>query len=344
MRRGRRYGALALATVLAACGDRAGESTAAPARPLRVAVAFAIGQRGDDGFNRGAAAGADEAALGGGVTLRYADGVPDAARRAQVDALADSADLVIGVGFLMSDALTRAAQRHPDVRFAVLDYAIPVDSAGRAVLPPPNLTGVVFREEEGAYLVGAAAGLASRTRTVGFVGGMDSPMIRRFEAGYEAGVRRTCPSCRVLAAFAGDTPAAFGDPALGRALAERQYAAGADVVFHAAGATGDGVFAAARAAPGRRVIGVDVDQQALAPGRTLTSMLKRIDVAMKDMIGRARDGALAGGLASYGVVEHGLGFVQDEGNAATMTPEVARHLDILRAGIAAGLIQVPATR
>jgi basic membrane protein A len=187
--------------------------------------------------------------------------------------------------------------------------------------------------------------LATRTHAVGFVGGMSSPMIRRFEAGFEAGVRRTCGSCRFMSSFAGATAAALSDPARGRGVGGGQYDAGADVVFHAAGQTGDGVFAASREGSGRRlVIGVDVDQQALAPGRTLTSMLKRMDVAVLDVIRRARAGTLKGGLQAYGLAEEGVGYVRDERNATLVDAATARQLDILRAGIVAGLIVVPTSR
>jgi basic membrane protein A len=338
-------GIAAVATSASSCSRAPVTESKSEARALRVAVIFAIGSRKDDGFNRGAAEGAQRAVRDGGIDLRLVDAVPEREREATIERLADSSDLVVGVGFLLSDPLTRAAARHPSVRFASLDYAIPVDAAGRAILPSANLAAVVFREEEGAYLVGAAAGLATRTRAVGFVGGMSSPMIRRFEAGYEAGVRRTCGSCRFMSSFAGATAAAFSDPARGRALAAAQYDAGADVVFHAAGQTGDGVFAASREGGGRRlVIGVDVDQQALAPGRTLTSMLKRMDVAVLDVIRRARAGTLKGGLQAYGLAEEGVGYVRDERNAALVDAATARQLDILRAGIVAGLIVVPTSR
>ena len=341
--------ALALLAGVGAC-DRGGEraSVGPEKRELRVAVVFDIGGKDDNGFNRGAADGARRAAAEGGIALRLVDTDPDASREAVIEELARTSDLVVGIGFLLSDPLTRAAAKHPEVRFASMDYVIPVDARGRAILPPNNLAAVVFREEEGAYLVGAAAGLATRSRVVGFVGGMSSPMIRRFEAGYEAGVRRTCGGCRMVSGYAGTTPAAFNDPAKGYALAAAHYAAGADVVFHAAGATGDGVFRAAReggAGTARRlVVGVDVDQQALAPGRTLTSMLKRMDVAVHDVMRRAREGRLEGGLQAYGLAEQGVGYVRDTRNAAWIDDAMARRLDVLRAGIVAGLIVVPTSR
>ena len=353
MRRARRMvvraGAMSALLALAACGRGETRASVGPdKRELRVAVVFDIGGKDDNGFNRGAADGARRAAAEGRIALRLVDTDPAASRDAVVEELARTSDLVVGIGFLLSDPLTRAAAKHPGVRFASMDYSIPVDARGHAILPPANLAAVVFREEEGAYLVGAAAGLATRTRVVGFVGGMNSPMIRRFEAGYEAGVRRTCGGCRMVSGFAGASPPAFNDPAKGYTLASAHYAAGADIVFHAAGATGDGVFRAAReggaGAPRRLVVGVDVDQQALAPGRTLTSMLKRMDVAVLDVIRRARAGRLEGGLQAYGLAEQGVGYVRDGRNAAWIDDATARRLDILRAGIVAGLIVVPTAR
>lgn len=317
----------------------------APAmRTIRVGIVFDIGGRGDRGFNDGAAAGAEMAKARGGVTVAYADAMSDAERDAALERFAkEGMELVIGVGFLSSAPITRLAQRYPAVRFAVIDYSIPMGEDGRAILPPANLAAVNFREEEGSYLVGAVAGLTTRTRTVGFVGGMENPMIRRFAAGYETGVRRVCATCRVVVQYAGTTPAAFRDRARGRQLAAGQYAAGADVIFQAAGGTGLGVFDAARAA-NQRVIGVDVDQAGLAPGLVLTSMLKRVDVAVADVIGRTRRGTFRGGLVSYGLSEGALGYVHDARNVALLPADVRQRVDVLREAIAAGLLPVPTTR
>lgn len=346
MRRARIRAATLLAglvAVLAACGGAEG-TRQAQAKRLRVGVVFDIGGRGDGGFNEGAATGAERAAQDGGVELQFVDIKTDADRDAAIARLAaEKLDLVIGIGFLTSGSLTKAAQAHPDQRFAAMDYAIPTNEEGRAILPPPNLAAVTFREEEGAYLVGAVAGLTTRSKVVGFVGGMDSPMIRRFEAGFDAGVRRVCEQCRVLSRFAGTTPEAFRDPAAGYAIAGAQYAAGADVIFHASGGTGFGVFRAARET-GRRVIGVDVDQSKLAPANTQTSMLKRLDVAVADVIARTRRNEFRGGLQSYGLAEDGLGYVYDERNRAMISDDVRRHVEVLREGIVAGLITVPTSR
>src|SRR6185369_12845267 len=166
----------------------------------------------------------------------------------------------------------------------------------------PNLAGLRFREHEGAFLVGAIAGMITHTKAVGFVGGMKIPLIRKFEAGYEAGVHHVCPACRVLAAYAGTEPKAFADPSLGQYLASAQYSQGADIIYHAAGKTGDGVFAAARQR-GARAIGVDSDQFDAAPCCIVTSMVKRVDVAVVDVIKDVIAGRFRGGMHEFGLAE-----------------------------------------
>jgi len=333
---------MAAALLLAACG---GPTTRGPeAKPVRVGLVFDVGGRGDGSFNDQAATGAERATRAGGVTVEYADAHSDSARSAALSRFAaEGVDLVIGVGFLASQDATELARRYPNVRFAVVDYSLPVDSAGRAMVPPPNLAALTFREEEGSYLVGALAALTSTSHAVGFVGGMRSPLITKFEAGYEAGVRRVCADCRVLTEYVGDTPDAFRDAGRARALAEREYASGADVVYHAAGQSGAGVFEAA-SARNRLAIGVDVDQHAAAPGHVLTSMVKRIDVAVADVIGRVHAGEFRGGMQSYGLAEGGVAYVSDATTNAHASAAARERVATLQAGIIAGLVRVPTAR
>lgn len=334
-----------------ALGAGCGESTSATAgprradgEPVRVGILFDIGGRGDGGFNDGAVAGAEEAAAAGGVTIEYRESGDGRERAAILRSMAEAApDAIIAIGFLASHDATIVAREFPDVHFTVVDYALPLDSTGRAMEPPPNLAGVSFREEEGAYLVGAIAGLSSRSGTVGFVGGMDSRMIRRFEAGFAAGARRVCERCIVLSRFVGTTPAAFNDPPAGARAARELFGAGADVVFHAAGGTGAGVIGAARDA-GRYVIGVDVDQWRAAPGRVLTSMVKRIDVAVLEAIARERRGEFRPGLTSLGLAEGGVGYVYDANNRGLVSGPAHDHAETLRAAVVAGLLTVPTVR
>ena len=245
-------------------------------------------------------------------------------------------DLVIGVGFIFGPDLERLAKQFPDVKFAGIDY-----SPSPGVGDLPNLAGLRFREHEGSFLVGAIAGLVTHTKIVGFVGGMKIPLIRKFEAGYIAGVQHVCPTCRVLSAYAGSDPRAFADPPLGQELAAAQYAQGADVIFHAAGKTGDGVFAAARQRRAR-AIGVDSDQFESAPCCVVTSMVKRVDVAVVDVIKQIIEHRFQGGLHELGLAENGVTFVADERNEGHLLPlDVVEKVNALREQIIAGKIQVP---
>ena len=175
---------------------------------------------------------------------------------------------------------------------------------------------------------------------VGFVGGMKIPLIRKFEAGYIAGVHQVCAGCRVVSAYAGTEPKAFADPTLGEELASAQYGQGADIIFHAAGKTGDGVFAAARQR-GARAIGVDSDQYEAAPCCVVTSMVKRVDVAVLDIVKDIIAGKFHGGLLELGLAEHGVGFVSDERNRLMLPIDVVEKVNALGEQIIAGKIQVP---
>jgi basic membrane protein A len=206
---------------------------------------------------------------------------------------------------------------------------------------PPNLLGLRFREHEGSFLVGAVAGLTTRSQVVGFVGGMKIPLIRKFEAGYIAGVKHVCPGCRVHSAYAGTEPKAFADPTLGQELASAQYDRGADVIYHAAGKTGAGVLAAARAR-NQLAIGVDSDQFHEAPCCVLTSMVKQVDVAVHEAVGDVIAGRFHGGLRELGLAEGGVGFVADANNRRLLPPDVVARVNALRDQVIAGTIVVPA--
>jgi basic membrane protein A len=252
-------------------------------------------------------------------------------------------DVVMGIGFIFTDDLTALAREYPAVRFAGVDYSLQTDAGGRVVPPPPNLAALKFREEEGSFLVGAIAALAGGSKRVGFVGGMDVPLIHKFEVGYRAGVLHVCPDCTVVAQYAGVTPEAFRNPGRGKELALSQYQQGVNVIFHASGSTGLGVFEAARAM-GRYAIGVDADQNDEAPGRVMTSMVKRVDNVTFDMIERAKAGTFRGGVYSFGLKEGGVGYVYDDRNAALIPPAVRARVESLKDSIVAGHITVPAAR
>jgi basic membrane protein A len=252
-------------------------------------------------------------------------------------------DLVIGVGFIFTDDITQLAKDYPRTNFAGIDFAVSTDPAGNPIQPPPNVAALKFREEQGSFLVGALAALESKTKRVGFVGGMDSPLIQKFEVGYRAGVKQVCPQCTVLVGYAGVTPEAFRNPGKGKELALSQYGQGADIIYHASGSTGLGVFEAARQT-GHLAIGVDADQYAEAPGHVLTSMVKGVDEAVFDVIRLVKEHRFKGGIYQFGLAEHGVGYVYDAQNRALIPDTVRAKVESLSAEIVAGRINVPSTK
>ena len=311
---------------------------------LDVGVVFDVGGRGDKSFNDGAFVGAERAIRELGARIRYIEPGEGTDREAGLRLLAaEGMDLVIGVGFIFSDDLAQLSQEYPNVRFAGIDYAPPVDSAGNMIPPPANLAALKFREEEGSFLVGALAALVGNSKRVGFVGGMDFPLIHKFEAGFKAGVSAACPDCQVVSQYAGVTPEAFRNPGRGQELALSQYQSGVNVIFHASGSTGLGVFEAARRR-GKLAIGVDADQRAEAPGFILTSMVKRVDEAVYGAIKRVKEGTFQGGIFQLGLAESGVDYVYDEHNKSMIPDSVRARVEALRAEIVAGRIKVPSTR
>ena len=304
---------------------------------IRVGLVFDVGGKNDKSFNEAAWRGLERARVEQGVDVTFIEPSEGADRESALRQLAARhMDLVIAVGFIFGPDLERLAPQFPDVKFAGVDYS---PSAGITV--PPNLEGLRFREQEGSFLVGAIAGSLTRSKVVGFVGGMKIPLIRKFEAGYVAGVAYVCPDCRVVSAYAGSEPKAFSDPSLGAELASAQYGQGADIIFHAAGKTGDGVFAAARQRHAL-AIGVDSDQYSIAPCCVVTSMVKRVDVAVEGVIADVAAKRFRGGLRELGLAEDGVTFVADEHNRDLLPLDVVQRTRLLRDAIIAGKIHVPA--
>jgi basic membrane protein A and related proteins len=327
--------ALAAATSLlpARGGDLGGRG---PLARYHVGLVFDVGGRGDKSFNDAAYEGISRAARELGVTTEILEPSGAEDREAAMRLFAARGfDLVIGVGFIFSTDVDVVATAFPATRFACVDYA---PRPGGVI--PPNVTGLVFREEEGSFLVGAVAAQLSKTGHVGFVGGMDIPLIHKFDAGYRAGVHEVCPGCVVHVAYAGTTPEAFRDPVKGKALAISMISAGADVLYHASGTTGHGVFEAARDS-GVEAIGVDSDQYDEMPGTVVTSMIKRGDVAVFDAIADVTRGELRGGLRSFGLADHGVGYVHEGPHGAAVPAEVKARVVDLEARIVRGEIHVP---
>jgi len=323
----------ALATYLPARAPDHRPRTHAPR--ARVGLVFDVGGRGDKSFNDAAYLGLLRAEKELDIEMRYLEPASTEDREAALRLFAsEGMDLVIGVGFIFSSDVDGVARSYPNGKFACVDYAPGKDPM------PPNVLGLAFREEEGSFLVGAAAGLLSKSGHVGFVGGMTIPLIRKFEAGYTAGVKASCPECVVHAAYAGASPDAFKDPAKGKLLAIGETAAGADVIFHASGSTGHGVFEGAKETHAL-AIGVDADQYDEMPGVVVTSMIKRVDVAVFEAIRDVIEGRFSGGIHPLGLSEHGVDWVHDGPHAAGLPPEVVAKVEALRAQVESGDIKVP---
>lgn len=337
-------GALLLAHVVLLTVTPSGATKADNSEGLDVGIVFDVGGRGDKSFNDGAYLGGLRAARELGARVRFIEPGEGSDREAGLRLLAaEKLDLVIGVGFIFSDDVNTLAKEYPDVRFADVDYAVSTDSVGNPLPMPNNLVALKFREEQGSFLVGALAAMVGRSKKVGFIGGMDIALIHKFEAGYRAGVKYVCPDCEVLVAYAGVTPEAFRNPGKGKEMALSQYSQGVNVIFHASGSTGLGVFEAARSA-GKLGIGVDADQFSEAPGFVLTSMVKGIDESVFQAVKAVKEGRFKGGIQQFGLAEKGVGYIYDKNNRAMIPDSVRARLDKLTADIIAGRIKVPSTR
>ncbi len=337
-------GVLLLAHVTLSFVHPTGAATAPTGDAVDVGIVFDLGGRGDKSFNDGAYLGAERAMAELGARVRFVEPGEGSDREAGLRLLAaEGLDLVIGVGFIFTDDLSQLAKEYPNIAFAGVDYALAVDTAGNVVPPPQNLAALKFREEQGSFLVGALAALVGNSKKVGFVGGMDTPLIHKFEAGYTAGVKAVCADCEVIAQYAGVTPEAFRNPGRGKELALSQYQQGVNVIYHASGSTGLGVFEAARTMK-KLGIGVDADQYNEAPGYVLTSMVKRVDNAVYDAIARVVNKQFAGGIYDFGLDKDGVGYAYDEHNKALIPDAVRARVEALKAEIIAGRIKVPSSR
>lgn len=302
-------------------------ATATQARP---AVIYSVGGKFDGSFNEAAWVGAERFREETGQ--RY--GEFEIASPAQsLQALQTFAQRgyspIVAIGFNHASALAEVAPKFPKTRFAIID----------AVVDAPNVQSVVFREQEGSYIVGLLAAMASKSGVIGFVGGMDIPIIRKFACGYIQGARRADPDVKVLVNMTGPTPAAWTDPGRGAELARSQIQRGADVIIQAAGGTGIGVLQAAADA-GVLGIGTDSNQNGLHPGRVLTSMRKRVDVAVYENFDAAREGQWQPGVQVLGLAEGGLDWVIDEHNEALITPEMEEAAHAAEEAIIGGEIKV----
>jgi basic membrane protein A len=321
----RRFTAVALA--LAVLMIVAGRATSQEFVP---AIVFDMGGKFDKSFNEAAYTGAERFKKETGLAYREFEVTNEAQREQALRNMARrGAPIVVGVGFSQASGMEKVAKEFPGVKFAIVD----------AVVDLPNVQSIVFKEHEGSFLVGMAAAMASKTGKIGFVGGMDIPLIRKFALGYEEGAKYVNPKIEVFQNMTGTTPAAWNDPTRGGELARSQFDRGADVIYAAAGATGLGVLQAAKD-KGRLAIGVDSNQNSIHPGSVLTSMVKRVDLAVYDAFKTAKEGTWKAGVRVLGVAEGGVGYSLDQYNRSLISAEMERRLAQARADIVAGKIKV----
>lgn len=293
------------------------------------ALIFDLGGKFDKSFNEAAHNGAQRWAEETGGSYREIELQSEAQREQALRRFAEAgANPIVTMGFAMADPLSAVAPDYPDTKFVAIDVTW---------LDAPNIRQIGFAEHEGSYLVGMMAGMKTETGTVGFIGGMDIPLIRHFGCGYAQGVKAANPDATIVANMTGTTPAAWNDPVKGSELTKSQISQGADVIYAAAGGTGVGVLQTA-ADEGKLSIGVDSNQNYLHPGSVLTSMLKRVDVAVYDAMTAGVD--VETGVFTLGLAEDGVGYAMDENNAELVTPEMAAAVEAAKAKIVSGELEV----
>ncbi|MBB4843917.1 basic membrane protein A [Paucibacter oligotrophus] len=308
--------AVTLALTAAAC------SAQAQSQP---AVIFDMGGKFDKSFNESAYRGVERWKQETGKNYLEFEISNDTQRVQAIRRMAErGASPIISVGFAQASALEQVAKDFPKTQFAIVDAKVNL----------PNVQSLLFKEHEGSYLVGAMAVLASKTGKVGFVGGMDIPLIRKFQCGYEQGAKATNPKAEVFSNMTGTTSSAWNDPTRGSELAKAQFAKGSDVVFAAAGGTGSGVYQAAKDA-GKLAIGVDSNQNHLQPGTMLTSMVKRVDVAVYNVLKGWKPG-----VSELGLKEGGVDYAADQHNAKLLTPALKAKVEAIKADIVTGKVKV----
>lgn len=298
---------------------------------FKVGLVLDKGGKDDKSFNSSAYDGAKKAEKELGIELKYVEATDNNSLETLHRNFAQkNYDLIIGVGFAQTDAIKKVSSLFPKIHFALVDGDVKAD----------NVRSLLFAEHEGAFLAGAAAAMKSKTMVIGFIGGMDIPLIRRFQKGYEAGAKLVDHKVKVITNYVGVTSEAWNNPTKAKEMALSQIGQKADVIFHAAGASGAGVF---DAAADKKVyaIGVDSNQNSLKPGVVLTSMMKRVDLAVYDTIKTAKAGQFKSGSVYYGLKDNGVELAFDSNNEKIWTAAQKKMLENIRQQIIKGEVKVP---
>ncbi len=311
----------------------------------KVGIVFDIGGKNDRSFNAAAWEGVQRAEKDLNICLYDVEpGNPTSIEPAMRAFAEKKFDLIIGIGFAQGPIMQKVAADYPDIKFAIVDGVI-FEADGKT--PMKNVASLVFREHEGSFLVGMIAASKSKTGVLGFVGGMDIPLIHKFETGYEEGARSVNPNIRVIDNYVGVSDGAWNNPGKGKELSLAQIEKGADVIFTAAGNSGLGVFDAVeqygrndQGEANKFVIGVDSNQNGQKPGFVLTSMVKRVDNAVYDVVNEVRDGKFSGGFHSFGLDKDGVAYAMDKNNEGIIPPDVLIRVEESKKKIIAGEIKV----
>ncbi len=305
-------------------------SFAASAAEVKPAVVYDMGGKFDKSFNQGVYDGVERFKTETGISYREFEVTNQTQREQALRKMAQRGhNPIIGVGFAQAPAIEKVATEYPDLKFTIID----------GVVDLPNVQSVIFKEHEGSYLVGILAAMASKSGKIGYIGGMDIPMIRAFGCGYAQGAKFANPNIEIVRNMTGTTPSAWNDPGRGAELSRGQFDRGVDVIYAAAGGTGIGVYQAAKDA-GQLAIGVDSNQNYLHPGTMLTSMLKRVDVAAYNSFKDALDDNWKAGIQILGLAENGVDWALDEHNASLITAAMKTKVEQAKADIISGKIQV----
>ena len=304
-------------------------ATPAISQEIQPAMLFDFGGKFDKSYNESAYNGAEKFKAESGIAYVEFE-ISNASQREQAlrRFAEDGRNPIVMAGFAWADPLTKVAAEFPELQFTIID----------SVVDAPNVRSVVFKENEGSYVVGTLAAMASQTKTVGFVGGMDIPLIRKFGCGYVGGAK-AAGATEVIYNMTGDTPAAWNDPVRGGEIAKAQMSQNADVIYAAASGTGIGVLQVVADA-GKLGIGVDSNQNGLQPGKILTSMVKRVDLAVFNSLMDAKEGKFTGGINELGLKEGGVDYAMDDNNDDLVTAEMKAAAEKVKSDIIAGTIKV----
>jgi basic membrane protein A and related proteins len=334
--------AVCLAAVISGCGAK---TEAKKDCRIRVGIVFDIGGKNDRSFNAAAWEGVRRAEKDLPICLHDVEpGNPTSIEPAMRAFAEKNFDLIIGVGFAQGPIMQKVADDYPNIKFAIVDGVI-FEKDGKT--PKANVASLVFREHEGSFLVGMIAAQKSKTGVLGFVGGMDIPLIHRFKTGYEEGAKSVNPNAKVVANYVGVTDAAWNNPGKGKELALSQINQGADIIFTAAGNSGLGAFDAveqfgknANGEANKFVIGVDSNQNGVKPGFVLTSMVKRVDNAVYNVVEEVLGGGFKGGFHTFGLDKDGVAYAVDDFNKSLIAPEILQRVEESKSKIVAGEIKV----